>query len=500
LTPGRFVFCPPGTPFYPGGHWYFNGDWISDDELGPEPLGEVRGLTRQWDRGEAPNPYPATTAIGSPQCFASGEEATFPTPGPCGMKGCTLTYGDSNLQGIADLEMRLREGSWVGHGFTDTGNYRLDFEVLIPESKVLADLIVKVSYQGNSSQAGMVVPRTCSDGPPYFMTFLMPTPAGLPPAPGDAFVNLRLDPGHSCPYNDREYQAGFPADCYAPLSPFHPDDFIRLDVGYASDQLFFAELQQRQYDTPLTAESWLRTKLGAAAAVSQVDNSASLYPGSIIGTSNRYTVVSISGTTNPQQLATQGLYAATPQISVGTFKTLALWYAAKNRIALRLTTHGDDPTRPIILVGHSYGGVVAFLLACDLKAAAPNRRVSLLTYGMPKPGDAACGARAEGIERRHLANRGDPVPCVPFSFPFWIGVKTGFPPLLTNQWDGFTDVGGRTILEADGTRIDDDSLSCSFGDVGDIIASAIAAVGLPTYMPHGIAEYILRLSVGQGET
>jgi len=500
LTPGRFVFCPPGTPFYPGQHWYTNGDFLSDDELGPNPLGEVRGAVRRWDRGEAPLPYPAPQLLGSQACIASGEEATFPPAGPCGMKGCTLTYFDSNLQGIADLELRLKNGAWVGRGFTDTGNYPLDFEVIIPANNVMADLQVKVSFEGNPSQAGMVVPRTCADGPPYFMLFLMPTPPGLPPAPGDAGVNLVIHEGHSCPYNEREYQGGFPADCYAPLSPFHPDDFTRLDIAYASDQLFFAELQEQQYNTPATAEAFLRTKLGAAATVSQVDNSASLFPGSIIGTSNRYTVVSVSGTTSFQQLATQGLFAATPQIDVGTYRTLTLWYAAKDRILLRLSTHGDDPTRPIILVGHSYGGVVAYLAACDLRAAFPDRRISLLTYGMPKPGDAACAARSEGIERRHLANRGDPVPCVPFSFPFWIGAISGFPPLLANQWLGFTDVGGRTILEADGSRIDDDSLSCSLGDVGDIIASAIAAIGLPTYMPHGIAEYVSRLSVGQGET
>jgi hypothetical protein len=72
-TPGRYVFVPNGTPFYPGPHNLWSRNWITDDNPDQQPLGENRTGRHSYYNGETPSPYPRAQVVGSRSCIESGE-------------------------------------------------------------------------------------------------------------------------------------------------------------------------------------------------------------------------------------------------------------------------------------------------------------------------------------------------------------------------------------------------------------------------------------------
>jgi len=72
LTSGRYVRCPPGTPFYTGWTNLWSRDWVSD-ELDPWPeLGEYDG-PRAYDKGIPLSPAPFPVVLGKADCIENGE-------------------------------------------------------------------------------------------------------------------------------------------------------------------------------------------------------------------------------------------------------------------------------------------------------------------------------------------------------------------------------------------------------------------------------------------
>lgn len=72
LTPGYYVFCPPGTPCCPTPTYLGSRDW-TNDERDPWPaLGEAEG-NRGYYSGGLAVAYPPTRLIGSAECLARGE-------------------------------------------------------------------------------------------------------------------------------------------------------------------------------------------------------------------------------------------------------------------------------------------------------------------------------------------------------------------------------------------------------------------------------------------
>lgn len=73
LTKGRYVFSPPGTPFFPKFHLFGSRNWTQAPDQERTVLGESREAVHKWSDGAWPIPFPLAQQIGSDDCLSKGE-------------------------------------------------------------------------------------------------------------------------------------------------------------------------------------------------------------------------------------------------------------------------------------------------------------------------------------------------------------------------------------------------------------------------------------------
>lgn len=78
VTPGSYVFAPPGIPHYPGWHNLGSRNWTSDERTPAPELGEVDGGRQVYGLGIAPLPYPPAGLLGDADCITNGERYPLP--------------------------------------------------------------------------------------------------------------------------------------------------------------------------------------------------------------------------------------------------------------------------------------------------------------------------------------------------------------------------------------------------------------------------------------
>jgi len=146
-----------------------------------------------------------------------------------------------------------------------------------------------------------------------------------------------------------------------------------------------------------------------------------LLPGSVVtyhaGSATRTDVVTVvtpqfsiavsDGTATFQQIAMQAFLAIQRPTNIGVFGTFPFWNDNADWIHGHLMADGANPVGPVFLVGHSYGGVSASILAARYRAFQPDRQIRCLTFGSPKPGDERLRAALSRVEMLSLANTGD---------------------------------------------------------------------------------------------
>lgn len=289
---------------------------------------------------------------------------------------------------------------------------------------------------------------------------------------------------------------GFPGECYRrpPDPPFPPPSPQEIDIRDRPTQLFFAQVSEALYDDPVLAAVALQDYLGDDYTITAVANDDSIFPGSLIATGPRGTVVIISGTTTPQQLATQAFLGLVGMQRYGPYRTLPLWFDGQEVIAERIVDAGADPALPIVLVGHSYGGAIAAILATRYKMAHPEQDIKLLTFAMPKPGDRGMIDILNTIASVHIVNAGDPVPSLPPTTPE-IGIL-GFaiPFGFAERWALPTIPLGRKLLFPDGELLDTQQSSLSLAFLWDAALKALDGDPLALIGNHRIAAYRARLA------
>jgi len=220
-----------------------------------------------------------------------------------------------------------------------------------------------------------------------------------------------------------------------------------MDIFSRDNWIQYADILTRMYSDPDSAETLLQSVLGPQAVISRVDNSDSPYPGTLIAVHPDYTVVFVSGTTNEGQWALQALTVPGFPVDNGAFSTDGLWYAAAMVIHGRITAAGGDITKPILFVGHSYGGAASSVLVGRYINGGRPGPSSLLTFGMPKPGDIRLANLLAAVPQVHFVDRGDPVPFLPPDLADLAFVLGTVPGLFVASWTTYVKPHGQLLID-----------------------------------------------------
>lgn len=195
--------------------------------------------------------------------------------------------------------------------------------------------------------------------------------------------------------------------------------------------------------------------------------------------------VSIAGTVGPAQIAAQSPFYNITQLEGGKgVITGMLWGHATDVVetALRDYIPLDNPETRVFLSGHSYGGIVAQLLAFRYARAIGGERVQLITVGQPKGLSGGYTGPQPSVFWR-VSSTLDVVPSVVLDIPGWLILDLRDPWQMvgfTNTWEHY----GRSLV---------------FDPNGDINTGVTTVNNWPDYVQLGpTAEHRLDNYIGRG--
>lgn len=207
-----------------------------------------------------------------------------------------------------------------------------------------------------------------------------------------------------------------------------------------------------------------------------------------------FAIACVSGTTNFQQFATQAFTSISGPHNVGIFATLPLWYDAGEFILFWLKHDGWDVTKPLFLVGHSYGAVAALTLVARIKHFQPNFDVRYLTFGTPKIGDDRMVRLVAAAQGQSVINAEDFVGSLPPN-QFWLGQFLNIVPGFADEaWSPWQPVPRIAQLNQDGTLVAGaDGADLDFATLQAMILRALTGFPQNPIAAHSIDEYVARL-------
>lgn len=530
VVDGQYIFAPPNAPGYPLPHYWGSRNYTTNNFIVDDTYGEDRHRRQKWTNGEGKEDTPPTTLIlGDGTC-------TRPA-----LRGRTCCFDPEVVPRFLVVRFAYLDVSWQqSYEYVDgLHNGDAEWRLLGPLPGVLKDCAPLSPLQGKVS-LGMApsivffcpeetptgnpwivwpmtiaindtefgVPGFTQDQPvgqkvfPIGLTFQSEDPVALHCAAGDVSDRFRvalfgsddlLPAGPIPPVDESNFYLGFPVQCW-PASPgptARPWPFSPFDSDWRRSA---AEVLCFQYRFPPIAESKLRGMLGDGYTLTRVDNTASVIPGTLIATSTGRVVIFVSGTTNESQLAIQGAQSFAEPSPRGLYKTLPLWDLACDQVLGRLTSAGMGTSEEIAIVGHSYGGAIAQILAFRLNRANPQRKISLITYAAPPVGKIpTVGNWPSRIVSSFICNDGDPMTLVPPPFTDMLWLKNVLPTLPLAAWSQWTRPRQTTRLTEDGEFVTDDVLTFQLLDLQIITANILAGGVVAFPDAHLMPEYVRRL-------
>jgi len=295
------------------------------------------------------------------------------------------------------------------------------------------------------------------------------------------------------PVIDRTFAMGWDSRCYELTRPTTDDAPFIFDLRDCNTQVRMARVLELMYQGDGSAAATQFLDYYPTAIVSVAPNTTGPIPGTLIATIQGRTIVLISGTTNPLQWALQGFSGAAGLVNFGQYSTLLAWRIASDAIQNRIMDATLDPEGPISLIGHSYGGAIACILAARYRLHNPFRYIQLLTFGCPKPGDSRLADILSTVQQTHFVNDDDPVTYLPPSGPDLGLLAALIPGNLIARWNSYARPANRIGLDASGNRRDnpdpDDVYSLLFRIVNELVSGETPAA-INSHMMH---EYRRRL-------
>lgn len=276
-----------------------------------------------------------------------------------------------------------------------------------------------------------------------------------------------------------------------PLGPIPPSAgwAEASEWGSCSLQLFYAQILKWMYVPDVgKITTAFRMLLGNGVTVTWHPGS-SWFTDVVTVVGPDYSVAVSDGTMNFQQFATQGFYGLYNPQDYGAYGTLPLWQQAAQRIATFLAADGADPTKPVMLVGHSYGAAAMEVLSAIFRLAQPGRAIRYLTFASPKPGDIRLRRVLTTVQEGFaICNYDDVICSLPPDLLSLTPVEAVLALAGMRNWSNWYRDPHANTMQADGTLeglpplVNYDVL---YGFTSDIIAS----LPLPAIPAHGIAVY-----------
>ena len=287
---------------------------------------------------------------------------------------------------------------------------------------------------------------------------------------------------------------GFPSACFIPPETL-PD--LWFEVGTINrcivQKIYAVVIDWLYVDDEERIIQALTDWLGAAVTIS-VHGGTPFLPAVVTIIHPEFSVIILDGTRNFQQFALQALYAQIRPTNIGIFGTNRFWYSASTWATAWLENDGADPAKPILLVGHSYGGAVAQILAARYRAWRPEREIRYLTYGSPKPGDQRLIDLLRQCQGISLANDNDIVTVLPPDRLTLIPVVAALALPVLFLLENWKRPANQLLLREDGSAFTNESVLLDFDTLLAIMIRVIAQEPLDVIIGHSSGEYVARLS------
>lgn len=290
---------------------------------------------------------------------------------------------------------------------------------------------------------------------------------------------------------------GFPEGCFVtdpiPLPPVSliPNVLDRFTWTQ------YAGILDLSYDFPSAVVDIMEGLFPDNISISVVGSDGELTPRTYVVRTPNFTVVFMPGTSTDDQLAYQVATLSGGPVDMGAFSTSLFWFQRSSIVIGRLEALGVDFDKPVFLAGHSYGAVLATLVAARLLQGDPNRSISLLTYGMPKPGDDRLLDLLIPTIQVHLANQGDPVPDLPPRRNQIVGTIIPFPPGFLERWEQMRAPRARVVIQGNGSTAYSQEFTASPSDWFGFATDIISGDPVRLFAAHEIKSYLSRLIIPQ---
>lgn len=286
---------------------------------------------------------------------------------------------------------------------------------------------------------------------------------------------------------------GLEALCFVQeFQPF-PTTIADWDITAPDVQLAIAQIIDWLYQDTTLIEPTLQAWLGSGITVQIISTVTGQVPDSVIVNTPNYVLVIMSGTRSDALLANQALQLSAGLTNFGQYSTIPLWQDGQAAIHQRIIDVIGNSTKPVLLAGHSYGGVVATLLAGRYHQGDPTRPVRLLTFGMPKPGDARVETNLGTVPRVHLVNDDDFVPVMPPDLGFLAWLLPTLPAAVASAWRQLRPPSGRLLMAVNGTQTPMIGDALPWSIIVETVARVLGGLPPPEFDGHTMKQYLLRL-------
>lgn len=288
---------------------------------------------------------------------------------------------------------------------------------------------------------------------------------------------------------------GFAIACYTPTIPRDPIWEAASTYQSCSLQYFYAKAIEWVYEHDIAKlTTAFRLLLGAPTVVTFYLGTPIL-PDMCVAKTSTCSVIVIDGTTTFQQIALQAFMGIDLPFNFGAFGTQPLWYTASTHAVTNLQAAGIDVTKPIMIVGHSYGGAVATILMARILGSGRTQPFRMLTYGNPKPGDSRLRTILERADGIHLANDNDVVTALGPDLLELAPVQVTLPIPVLSNWTSWKRPPNQVRQDTNGVLSPNVGVLLDYETLLDLAIHAITHVAVNPITGHTIPEYARRIRV-----